>query len=86
MNIPAPIKLTPEEIKMFQDLTSGDSALRQFIAMVSEQGERRAAQIQGQGKAAWAKMAEKYGIDIKNIMWDVTEDGYIKPVTVRLGE
>lgn len=84
MNIPEKIKLTTEEMQGLKNLASAQQALQQFMAMITEQGERRTLKIREDGQTIWKSLAHKYQIDIENIMWDTTEDGYIKPVTVRL--
>jgi hypothetical protein len=69
-----PITLADDDAALIKKVVDREMAIQRFVALISEQGEQRLAQAQTEARKTWAQIAQKYGIDIENVVWQPSPD------------
>lgn len=82
MTTPTPIELTREELHRHVSLVEDLNNLQRFIDTVLEQGKLKMRKQQEKNQAFWVALSEKYGMDLKNVDWQV-HGNHVVPVQVR---
>ncbi len=77
------ITLTPELAARLKATGNKQQALQTNMKMVTEQWERRQAELLQEGQTTWAEIASKYNIDPRKVNYAL-EDGVLIPTFVQL--
>lgn len=84
--IPQTIKLDAEDVAALSQLSAREKALSQMTADFQERYEQRAAALQQDTQLTWMRLGEKYGIDLRNVLYAASPDfSEIIPTQMRFG-
>ena len=83
--LPTTVTLDADDAKALRDLNDKIKGVQGWVTAVSQQGERRMAELAAEGREQWGKLQAKYKLDLKNVNYDLNEDGtLLVPQTARL--
>lgn len=83
--LPQPIVLDEGDAKRLRNLNDKMQAINTFIKSVSEQGERRIAEVTEEGRSIWLDLGKKHNLDLQRVHYTLGADGTsIEPVSMRL--
>jgi hypothetical protein len=69
-----------------RDLNDKTAGIQRMMQMFVETGERRIAELQGQGRKLFEELSEKYGLDLNHVVYQPSLDGTkLIPTHVNLG-
>lgn len=75
MDRPVNVALDPEDQRKLKKMNDDMIGVQQFVSTVQQQGEQRLAQLQQQMRETWQGIAAKYGIDLKHVSYELSDDG-----------
>lgn len=85
MNIPT-VTLSEGDARRLRDLNDKQAGLQRAVQGFVEVGERRAAELQAQGRELFTELAKSYNLDLVHIEYVPSADGtQLVPRSVRLG-
>lgn len=87
MNVlPQNVALDDSDAKRLRDLNDKMEATRGFVTAVSQQAERRIAELTQEGREIWTDLAKKHGLDLARVNYNLNESGdSLVPVSLKLG-
>lgn len=69
------VALDAEDQRRLKKMNDDMIGVRQFVATVQEQGEARLSQLQATMRDTWAAVAQKYGLDLESVSYELSNDG-----------
>ncbi len=79
------IDLEPEDQARMRDLNDKTAGVQRMIQMFVESGERRIAELQGQGRVLFEDLGKKYNLDLNHVVYQPSVDGkQLVPTMVNL--
>lgn len=83
--LPQPIKLDDSDAKRLRDLNDKMEATRGFVTAVSQQAERRIAELTQEGRDIWQDLAKKHNLDLARVNYNLNTNGDgLVPVSLSL--
>jgi hypothetical protein len=83
--LPTRIKMTDEQAAPFRALNDKELAMKQFVAMVTQQGEARMRELVGESRKAWEQARSEHALDLDRVKWEFDpEKNELVPVAMKL--
>lgn len=74
-NLKQKVSLSPEDAAALRALNDKMQGVQAWVSAVSQQGERRIAELTQEGRELWMRLGKTYEIDITKQNYDLDTDG-----------
>lgn len=85
MSLPEKVKLDAKDATALKQLGDKQRAVADFVQLISQQGEKRLAELQGQTNDFWTMAKNKYNLPLETVNYTLDNDGeHIIPISMKL--